>query len=270
MRRQLAIAALLAIASPLAAQAPVAAQATSATQASASFDVATIKFADADVKRGRFIVMKGPHRWVAQNYTLKLLIAAAYDLNPHTVSKGPPWLDTDHYDIEAITPGETQPNHDQQMAMLRTLLAERFSLAFHREPAVFSIYELQLAKGGPKLTPSTAPADDPPKLINVVYPQKIDLPAHNATMHDLVSMMQRAMLDRPVVDKTGLTARYDFDLQWAPDETQFGGDIPAAPADAPLPPLLTAIQEQLGLKLVATRGPVDALLIDRAERPTAN
>ncbi len=78
------------------------------------------------------------------------------------------------------------------------------------------------------------------------------------------------MLDRPVVNKTGLAGRYDFDLTWAPDETQFGGAVPIAPSDAPSPPLFTAMQDQLGLNLVATRGPVDALVIDSAERPSAN
>jgi uncharacterized protein (TIGR03435 family) len=72
------------------------------------------------------------------------------------------------------------------------------------------------------------------------------------------------------VDKTGLSARYDFDLEWAPDETQFGGDVPAASADAPSAPLFSAVQQQLGLRLVPTRGLVDALIVDKAERPSAN
>jgi uncharacterized protein (TIGR03435 family) len=235
-----------------------------------TFDVATIKPIEPNAKAGRYIVMQGPHRWVAKDYTLKLLIAAAYDLNPHTISGGPAWVETDHFDILALTPGDTQPTHDEQMAMLRKLLTERFQLAFHREPKEFSLYQLQVVPGGPKLKPSTAPANDAPKLISTVYPQKIVLPARNATMHDLVSLMQRALLDRPVVDQTGLNARYDFDLEWAPDETQFGGEVPVASADAPSPPLFTALQQQLGLKLVAARGPVQALLIDRAQQPTAN
>jgi uncharacterized protein (TIGR03435 family) len=96
------------------------------------------------------------------------------------------------------------------------------------------------------------------------------MPARNATMGDFVSVLQRAILDHPVVDKTGLTGRFDFDLEWAPDETQFGGDVPAAPDDAPSAPLFTAIQQQLGLKLTATRGPVQALVVDNAERPSPN
>jgi uncharacterized protein (TIGR03435 family) len=73
-----------------------------------------------------------------------------------------------------------------------------------------------------------------------------------------------------VVDKTGLSGRYDFDLEWAPDETQFSGGLPPAPASSQSPPLFEAIQQQLGLKLEATRGPVAALVVDKAERPSAN
>jgi uncharacterized protein (TIGR03435 family) len=82
--------------------------------------------------------------------------------------------------------------------------------------------------------------------------------------------MQRAILDRPVVDRTGLTGRYDFDLEWVPDETQFGGELGAASADAQAAPLSTAIAEQLELRLVATKGTVEALVIDTAERPSDN
>ncbi len=154
--------------------------------------------------------------------------------------------------------------------MLRVLLTDRFRLTFHREPKDFSIYALELAKGGPKLKPSAAAPDDPPQLISTVYPQRILLPARNATTHDLATLMSRAILDRPVVDQTGLTGRYDFDLEWAPDETQFGGEIPPAPADAQAAPLFTAIQQQLGLRLEATRGAVEALVVDKADHPTAN
>jgi uncharacterized protein (TIGR03435 family) len=235
-----------------------------------AFEVATIKPVDPDAKAGRYIIMQGTHRFVEKAYTLKLLIAAAYDLNPRTISGGPGWIESEHYDILAVTPGEVRPTHDEQMSMLRTLLADRFKLTFHREQKVFSIYELTVAKNGPKLKASTAAPDDPAALISTVYPQRIVLPARNATMGDLVSLMQRAMLDRPVVDKTGLSGRYDFDLEWAPDETQFGGEVPAASAEAPSAPLFSAIQQQLGLRLEATRGPVAALVVDKAERPSAN
>jgi uncharacterized protein (TIGR03435 family) len=236
-----------------------------------AFEVATVKAADSDAKSGRYITMQGANRFVEKDYTLKLLIAAAYDLNPRTISGGPAWITTDHYDIQAVTPGDVRPDHDEQMSMLRSLLADRFKLTFHREPKVFSIYQLELAKNGPKLKESTARPDDPVVVgPGVVYPQRIVLPGRNATMGNFVSLLQRAILDRPVVDKTGLSGRYDFDLDWAPDETQFGGDVPPATATATSPPLFEAIQQELGLKLEATKGPVDALVVDTAERPAAN
>jgi uncharacterized protein (TIGR03435 family) len=235
-----------------------------------AFEVATIKPVDHDPKAGRYIIMQGNNRFVGRNYTLRLLIAAAFNLNSREISGGPAWVESDHYDIVAVTPGEVRPTRDEQMSMLRNLLADRFKLTFHREQKEFSIYELEVAKGGLKLKPSTAAPDEPAQLISTVYPQRMVLPARNATMSDLASLMQRAMLDRPVVDKTGLTGRYDFDLEWAPDETQFGGEVPAAPADAPNPPLFSAIQQQLGLKLEATRGPVEVIVVDRAERPSEN
>ena len=100
------------------------------------------------------------------------------------------------------------------------------------------------------------------------------LPVQNATMADFAGVMQSAVLDRPVVDQTGLTGRYDFTLKWTPDETQFSGmgiRVPPPTGDASAAPgLFTAIQEQLGLKFEATKAPVDVLVVDRAERPSDN
>jgi uncharacterized protein (TIGR03435 family) len=265
MVRRFALALLVVSASGMLAQSPAPRPKFDA------FEVATVKPVDSGPKSGRFIIMQGTNRFVEKDYTLKGLIAAAYDLNPRTISGGPAWVSTDHYDILAVTPGEVRPNHDEQMSMLRSLLAERFKLTFHREPKEFSIYVLEVAKNGPKLKASAAGADEPAVVgPGVVYPQRIVLPGRNATMGNLVSLFQRAILDRPVVDKTGLSGRYDFDLEWAPDETQFGGDVPPASAAAPSPPLFEAVQQQLGLRLEATKGAVDALVVDAAERPAAN
>ena len=195
-----------------------------------AFEVATVKPVDS-ASSGRYINMHGTNRFVEKDYTLKLLIAAAYDLNPRTISGGPAWVGSDHYDILAVTPGDMRPTHDEQMSMLRSLLTDRFKLTFHREPKVFSIYELQVAKNGPKLKASTAGPNEPVVVgPGVVYPQeRIVLPGRNATMGNFVSLLQRAILDRPVVDQTGLCGSYDFDLEWAPDETQFGGGAARPP-----------------------------------------
>jgi len=236
-----------------------------------AFEVATIKAVESEPKSGRYITMQGSNRFVEKDYTLKLLIAAAYGLNPKTVIGGPAWISSDHYDIQAVTPGDVRPTHDEQMSMLRGLLSDRFKLTFHREQKEYSIYSLEIAKGGAKLKTSAKQPTDPPVVgPGVVYPERIVLPGRNATIGDFTSLMQRAILDRPVVDRTGLTGRYDFDLEWAPDETQFDGDVPAASAAAPSPPLFEALEQELGLRLVATKGLVAALVVDAAERPSAN
>jgi len=246
------------------------AQAPDASTAKFSaFEVATVKPVDTGQQAGRFFKMEDSHRWAATNFTLTALIALAYDLNPRTISGGPGWMESQHFNIEAITPGEVKPTRLEQMQMLRALLVERFGLKFHREQKEFSIYELTVAKGGSKLKAAANP-DAPPELIGVVYPGKIEVPAKSVTMDDFVAMLQRATLDRPTVNKTGLTGKYDFTLDWAPDETQYGGDIPKAPDDAPLPPLFTAVTEQLGLKLTATHGLVNAMVVDAAVKPQAS
>jgi uncharacterized protein (TIGR03435 family) len=234
-----------------------------------AFEVATIRPTD-EKEQGRFIRMENDHRLLERGYSVKGLIAAAYDLNPKTISGEPGWANSEHYDIEAVTPGAVRPTHDEQMKMLRALLTERFKLTFHREKKDFSIYALEIAKGGPKLkaaADANAPATVGP---GIAYPERIELPGRNATVGELASLLQRAILDRPVVDRTGLTGRYDFMLIWAPNDSEFGGAGPKASENAPSPPLFEALQQQLGLKLEATRGAVDALVVDGVERPSEN
>src|ERR1700723_2336866 len=98
-----------------------------------TFEGATIKPMEPDSQPGRYIIMQGNNRFVEKAYTLKLLIAAAYDLNPRTISGGPSWIESDHYDIVAVTPGQVRPTRQEQMSMLRNLLTDRFKLPFHRE-----------------------------------------------------------------------------------------------------------------------------------------
>ena len=180
-------------------------------------------------------------------------------------------MDTEVFDIVAGTPGEKRPTLDEQMAMLRKLLADRFQLTFHREEKELSVYSLTVAKGGAKLKESVGPPDALPELVNVVYPDHVKLPARNTTIAQFVSMMQRAVLDLPIVDGTSLQGRYDFDLEWAPDESQFGGQLRRATTnDESKPDLYAAMREQLGLRLQAGRGPVSTIVVDRVKRPSEN
>lgn len=233
------------------------------------FEVATIKRTPPFWRGGRFIRMTGPTRFTATNYTPRVLIAAAFSLNPQAVAGGPAWIDTESYDIVAVTPGETRPNLDQQMNMLRKLLADRFRLTFHREERELSAYVLTIARSGPKLKESNASPDEDPVIVSQIAPGTIKLPARNATMAQVAAVMQRSIFDRPVLDKTGLTARYDFDLEWTPDETQFDGFRRETP-ESTKPGLLIALQEQLGLKLDSMRTAVEVLAINNIERPSEN
>jgi uncharacterized protein (TIGR03435 family) len=242
---------------------------------SRGFEVAAIKPTDPDWHGGAYFTMQGGHRFVVQNYTLRALVGAAYNLTPRLISGGPSWVSSDHYDVVAVTPGDVPPNTDEQRLMLRNLLADRFKLTFHREEKEFSIYALTVASGGPRVKKSDGPpSDGRPALVYRMFPERRALlPARDATMAELASVMQQGPVDRPVVDRTGLTERYDFSLDFAPDEGAFFGMMatrPPLPDDEAKPDLFTAVQQQLGLKLVATRGPVEVFIIDQAERPSAN
>jgi uncharacterized protein (TIGR03435 family) len=236
-----------------------------------AFEVATIKPGDPN-SRARIARMQSAHQWSAKNYSVKYMVAAAYNVPPRAVIGGPDWIDSSLYDILATTPGESQPKLDEQMLMLRSLLTERFKLTFHREPREVPVYTLSVLKTGPKLNESAAPPGSQPVLVNTVFPgEKIALPARNATMSQFASMLQRSVLDRPVLDKTELSGTYDFDLEWTPDDTQFGGNLPPVPPEnIKKPDLFTALQQQLGLRLESTRAAVDAIVIDSVQRPSEN
>lgn len=235
------------------------------------FEVASIKPSMPGDRSGRFATMRGAHEFVVKNYTVRYLISFAYNVPQRLISGGPSWIDSDLYDILAATPGDNRPTVEEQMLMARKLLAERFKVTFHREQKELPVYILAVARTGSKLKDSAAPPDSQPDLVNRVFPNRILLPARNATMAQFVSIIQRAVLDRPVLDKTGLPGKYDFDLEWTPEETQFGGAFPAVKPEAVEKPFLsTALQEQLGLRLESGRGSVETIVIDTAEKPSEN
>jgi uncharacterized protein (TIGR03435 family) len=162
----------------------------------------------------------------------------------------------------------------QSATMMQKLLAERFQLKFHHEKKVLSVYTVTVAHGGPKVKKSTAAPNDGNAFM---FRGLGDLVVRNMTMADFATWMQSGVMDRPVVDQTGLTDRYDFTLKWTPDESQFaqfrGSNVkmPAATNDPNAPPgLYTAIQEQLGLKMEAAKAPDDVIVIDHVEKPSAN
>jgi uncharacterized protein (TIGR03435 family) len=234
-----------------------------------AFEVASIK-PDSN-PTGRFIRMQTATQFTVHNHTVRTLLAAAYNLSPNEILGGPALVDSESWAIVAKAPAP-RPTLDQQMTMLRRLLADRFQVRFHREPKEMAIYALTVAGGGPKLKPTTLDPDanpaGPPPLTFVVALPVLKLAARYASMDDFAVLLQRA-LEHPVADQTRLTGRYDFDIEFTPDETIYGGAFKSA-EDASKPGLLAALRDQLGLKLSAAKGSVSALVIDHAERPSDN
>lgn len=240
-----------------------------AANADPSFEVATIKPSKPDEKGNAILVRGG--RFSTINTTLLSLVEFAYEVQAHQVVGGPDWMASDKFDIAAKPDAPGAPSDKQWKSMLQKLLADRFQLKFHRENKEMSAYVLAVAKNGPKLTKSPG---DPNGLPGLFFHALGQLYVQNATMKDFTHLMQSAVLDRPVVDQTGIRGRWNFVLKWTPDESQFGGlgmkvPAPSNAADAP-PPLFTAIQEEIGLKLEARKAPVEVMLLDHVEKPSAN
>lgn len=208
----------------------------------------------------------------------------AYDVKEYQV-KGPAWITTERYDVIAKVPSGATP--EQVKIMWRSLLAERFGVILQHEPKDFKIEELVVGKGGPKLKETSldpALLLDPgrPKMENdqLVRPGQVTFIGVNGHAHTtakgqslsrLTTMLSNT-LDRPVLDKTGLSGKYDFELDFKIDMRP---GPPGGPSSSDIanegPDLPAAVEQQLGLKLVAGQANLDVLVIDQAEKtPTAN
>jgi uncharacterized protein (TIGR03435 family) len=237
-----------------------------------SFAAATIK-ASPPNKPGKGFGFRDGH-FVTMNTNLNDLIAFAYGLHTMQIIDGPPWLGTDLYDIEAKPDTEGQPSLKQMQMMVQKLMADRFKLAFHHDKKELSAYVITVASGGPKMTKSTAGPNDPP---GFRFGGLGDLMVKNLSVADFAAFMQSVVMDKPVVDQTGLPDRYDFDLKWTPDDSQFAQfketstKVPPPTDDPNAPPALyAAMQAQLGLKMGPAQVPDDVVVIDHVEKPSEN
>jgi len=196
--------------------------------------------------------------------TLEQLLLYGYGLHESQVLNAPDWTRAKRWHIEGFAGVPGQPNREQMASLVRKLLAERFGLVMHREQREMRVFALVTAKGGPKMTPSADNPNDPMHENDHQSGGQATMRVKNVSMGELAGMLMRLFLDRPVVDQTGLTRRYDFQLNWTQDETR-------APTDGSAPPgLFTTIQEQLGLKLEPAKAPVDVMVIDKVGRPGEN
>jgi uncharacterized protein (TIGR03435 family) len=227
----------------------------SMAQTAPAFDVASVKPSD-PAARG-IQMSNSPGMFNAKNCTVKALIVLGYDLRDFQLSGGPGWLDSDRFDIAAKPGGSAE----QTKAMVRALLADRFQLAVHRETRTLPVYELTVAKNGPRLKTS---ADGESMGITGGESTGASHSSFQAVDLKTLAGYLSNQVDRIVIDKTGLQGTYDFSLNWAPNEAQSGSTASDAPS------IFTAVQEQLGLKLQSEKGPVEVLVVDRAEKPTPN
>ncbi len=241
-----------------------------AADANPSFEVATIKPSKPDDQRKAFVVQGNQFHII--NQPLSQIISFAFDVQAKQVVGLPDWADSDKYDIEGKPDGVGAPSGKQWKIMIQKLLADRFKLTFHKDKRVLPVYVLTVSETGAKMTKNDSAPNGLPSLFFQGRLGKLNV--RNALMSDFTGLMQSVVLDRPVLDQTQLPGRDDFTLNWTPDDSQFGGmgariPPPTESADAP-PNLYTAIQEQIGLKLEATKAPADVMVIDHVEKPSAN
>jgi uncharacterized protein (TIGR03435 family) len=253
------------------------------------FEVASIKpNHSGDMRVG--IAMEPGGRFVATNVPVKMLILMAYQLKDNQLSGLPGWADGDRFDITAKPESGSGIKQDDERAMIQALLAERFKLTFHKETKELPIYALVVAKGGPKMEPSKGNADfgDETRARSAdagrgpgrgrggqgIRMMRGEINGANITVEMLADQLSR-ITGRSVIDKTGLSGSYDFNLKYTPEGNMpmpKGPDGAEAPSssDAERPSIFVAVQEQLGLKLESQKGPVDLYIIERLEKPSDN
>jgi len=264
---------------------------TQSPPAHTGFEVASVK--QNTGSDGRAFIQAVPGRLIMTNLPLRRLILNAYDLQDYQLSGDPPWANSEHYDIQAKADGNPSVR-EMQGPMLQVLLEDRFKLTIHRETRQLPVYELTIGKVGAKLQLSKEGSctpyseDSPPPTSTPGQPRpnfcgfhttpgdglNRALDGQGITMAVLATTLSRtyvSLLGRNVIDATGLTRAYDVHLKWAIDSLSApAGPNATPPSDATGASIFTALQEQLGLKLESTKGPVEVLVIDHVERPSAN
>jgi uncharacterized protein (TIGR03435 family) len=195
-----------------------------------------------------------PGRMEWRNTTLANLICGAYSLNEYQLEGGPKWMNSERFHVDAKLPSGA-PRTETQL-MMRTMLADRFHLEFHRITKTHSVYNLVVANGGPKLPP--AAGDDMQRSRSSQGPRQIK--GYGLPVSSLAQMLIGAV-GAPVVDRTGLEGKYTFVLEFAPMDAR---------EDETLPSIFTVLQEKLGLRLESGKAPIEVLVVDRAEKPSEN
>jgi bla regulator protein BlaR1 len=240
------------------------------------FEVASIKRADPDSKNNSLYTDRGTGLHV-ENFTLRDIITFAFNVRDFQLAGAPAWIETERYDIVAktaraagsgvmpdpktMTDQESDLADHQLRERIRSLLTSRFGLVVHQEVREHAIFDLTIAKTGLKLKPVITPGEQ-----LGFRGGRGRSRGFAVTMPMLATELSR-ITGRPVVDTTGLTGKYDYALEWSPDAGTADADSVAGNSG---PTLFTALQEQLGLKLESSKGPVETYVIDKVDRPSEN
>jgi uncharacterized protein (TIGR03435 family) len=232
-----------------------------AKDADPDWEVVTVRPTDPAVTNAS-IRMNG-RQFVLENRTVETLLLAGYGVHKKQIVSAPDWIRTERWDIKGVPDVPGQPSMKQMQSLVRKILTERFGLVAHTEKREMEVYALTVAKGGEKMMPSAGDPNGLPDENDRNNGGQTTMQAANVSMADF-ALLLKFFLDRPVVDQTGLTGRYDFRLQWTFDETKAPSDGSAAPG------VFTAIGEQLGLKLEPVKAQTDVLVVDKVEHPSAN
>lgn len=253
-------------------------QPQTASPITATFESATIKPSNPNAQGHRFRVTG--NRFETTNTSFFDLISFAYGLHATQIIGAPAWVRSEKFDLILQASTEGQTNEVQWTGMLQSYLVESSKLGFHRDTRDLPLYVLGISRSGLRVAASERDPGRLPELSitlgarNAANPNLAVVSATNATMADLASIMERIVLEWPVVDRTGITGRYDFALRWTPDGAQFGdlrARIPAPVDVANAPPYLDiALQQQLGLTLDLVDAPLQVLVIDYVEKPAEN
>jgi uncharacterized protein (TIGR03435 family) len=237
-----------------------------------SFAVATIKPNPSGGSSMQRLTTDG-HNFIIRNGSLGDLISFAYNVQMKQIIGGPSWMDEDRYDIDARQDEDGLASDKQLRTMARKLVEDRFQLKVHHDKRELPAFVLTVGKGGQKLT-ATQIKGPLPGMNFRPMPGGVMLRVNNGTLDDLTDFLQSAVLDRPVVNHTGIEGRFDIGVKFMPDDSQFKGHPPKMPADTDTtetaPSLFDAIQQQLGLKLSAEKTDVDVIAIDHVEKPSPN
>lgn len=236
-----------------------------------SFDVVAIRPSTTDSWKMGMSMRDGTLQ--ATNLYLKSIITSAYGVREGLISGLPAWAETARFDIHAkvvdVDPKQFNGmSRSQRQAMIAALLLDRFHLKVHTAIRTLPVYELVIAKEGPKFSEKVPPSVDTNERKGTIASGKVSVTKNEFTANDAamltLSSFLAETLDRTVIDKTGLTGRYNLQVKWTPD------DAPASDSGNAPPSIFTALQEQLGLRLQSGKGPVETLVVDHIDPPSEN